>query len=52
MISMSLLYIRGQAGFDKATNHFNNTLANGANLNWPGIRFYPLGQLQQQNTNY
>ena len=42
------LYIRGQAGFDKATNHYNNTLANGANLNWPGIRFYPLGQLQQQ----
>ena len=42
------LYIRGQAGFDKATNHYNNTLANGANLNWPGIRFYPGGQLQQQ----
>jgi TonB-linked SusC/RagA family outer membrane protein len=42
------LYIRGQAGFDKATNHFNNTIAGGANLTWPGIRFYPLGQLQQQ----
>ena len=42
------LYIRGQAGFDKATIHYNNTLANGANLNWPGIRFYPLGQLMQQ----
>ena len=42
------LYIRGQAGFDKATNHYNNTFANGANLNWPGIRFYPLGQLMQQ----
>ena len=23
-------------------------MVNGANLNWPGIRFYPLGQLQQQ----
>ncbi len=42
------LYIRGQAGFDKATNHYNNHRVNAANLNWPGILFYSPGQLFQQ----
>ena len=42
------LYVRGQAGFDKTTNHFNNHGVNLANLNWPGIQFYSAGQLLQQ----
>jgi len=42
------LYVRGQAGFDKATNHFNDHGVNRANLNWPGIQFYSAGQLLQQ----
>jgi TonB-linked SusC/RagA family outer membrane protein len=42
------LYIRGQAGFDKATNHFNNQTINGAPLFWPGIAFNPGGHLYQQ----
>ena len=42
------LYIRGQAGFDKATNHYNNHRVNVANLTWPGIQFSPLGQLFEQ----
>ena len=42
------LYIRGQAGLDKATNHYNNHRVNVANLTWPGIQFSPLGQLFEQ----
>jgi TonB-linked SusC/RagA family outer membrane protein len=42
------LYIRGQAGFDKATNHFNNQVLNGAPLFQPGVAYYPGGQLFQQ----
>ena len=42
------LYIRGQAGFDKATNHFNNQTINGAPLFQPGVAYLPAGQLFQQ----
>ena len=42
------LYIRGQAGFDKATNHFNNQALNGAPLFQPGVAYYAGGQLFQQ----
>ena len=42
------LYVRGQAGFDKATNHFNNQTINGAPLFQPGVAYNPAGQLYQQ----
>ena len=42
------LYIKGQAGFDKATNHFNNTTVGGAPLFQPGVAYNPAGQLFQQ----
>ena len=42
------LYIRGQAGFDKATNHFNNQILNGQPLFQPGVAYNPAGQLYQQ----
>ncbi len=46
------LYFKGQAGFDRATNHFNNQVINGAPLFQPGVAYNPLGQLfQQTQTN-
>ena len=42
------LYLKLQAGFDRSTNHFNNTTNFGGNLNFPGISFFPLGDLYEQ----
>jgi len=42
------LYAKLQAGFDRNTNHFNNTTGQGGNLNFPGISFFPKGDLYQQ----
>jgi TonB-linked SusC/RagA family outer membrane protein len=42
------LYLKGQAGFDKATNHFNNTTIGGAPLFQPGVAYNPGGQLFEQ----
>lgn len=41
------LYARLQAGFDRSTNHFDDTQI-GGNLNFPGIAFFPKGDLYQQ----
>ena len=42
------LYLKLQAGFDRSTNHYNNTSIGGGNLNFPGISFFPLGDLFEQ----
>ncbi len=42
------LYIRGRAGIDKATNHFNNQTLNGAPLFQPGVAYNAKGQLFEQ----
>ena len=42
------LYIRGQAGMDRGTNHLNNNIINGAPLFQPGVAYNPGGQLWEQ----
>jgi TonB-linked SusC/RagA family outer membrane protein len=42
------IYIRGQAGIDKGTNHFNNQVLNGAPLFQPGVAYNNGGQLFEQ----
>ena len=42
------LYIRGQAGIDRGTNHFNNNPIGGAPLFQPGVAYNPKGQLYEQ----
>jgi len=42
------LYIRGQAGFDRGTNHFNNTKIGGQPLFQPGVAFAPKGNILEQ----
>ncbi len=42
------LYIRGRAGIDKATNHFNNQIIDGAPLFQPGVAYNQRGQIYEQ----
>jgi len=42
------LYLRGQAGVDRGTNHFNNNIVNGAPLFQPGVAYNNKGQLWEQ----
>jgi len=43
-----LLYVRGQAGFDRGTNHFNNTQIGGQPLFQPGVAFAEKGNIIEQ----
>ena len=42
------LYLRGRAGIDRGTNHFNNNPIGGAPLFQPGVAYNPKGQLYEQ----
>ena len=42
------LYIRGQAGMDRGTNHYNNQVINGQPLFQPGVAYNQRGNLFEQ----
>jgi TonB-linked SusC/RagA family outer membrane protein len=42
------LYVKGQTGMDRATNHFNNNILNGAPLFMPGVAYNNAGNLYEQ----